>query len=92
MVEQGGELLEKTTKENQREAEEEITCAERLARELDKRKGHNGLQDDSGGSEDEHRDGALSWRHHPKFDSRRCTDCERLWHRSRSIHEEIGLI
>jgi hypothetical protein len=43
MVEQGGELPEKTSKELQREAEEEITHAERLARELDKRKGHNGL-------------------------------------------------
>jgi hypothetical protein len=43
MVEQGGELPEKTTKELQREAEEEIARAERLARELDKRKGHNSL-------------------------------------------------
>jgi hypothetical protein len=43
MVEQGGELPEKTTKELQREAEEDIARAVRLAWELDKRKGHNGL-------------------------------------------------
>jgi hypothetical protein len=43
MGEQGGELPEKTTEELQREAEEEIAHAERLAQELDKRKGHNGL-------------------------------------------------
>jgi hypothetical protein len=30
--------------------------AEQLVWELDKRKGHNGLQHDSGGSEDEHLD------------------------------------
>jgi hypothetical protein len=70
MVEQGGELLEKTTKEIQREAEEEIARVERLARELDKRKGHIGLQEDSGGSEDERRDGPPSRRRHSRFDSR----------------------
>jgi hypothetical protein len=43
MVEQGGELLEKTTEELQQEAEKEIACVERLAQELYKRKGHNGL-------------------------------------------------
>jgi hypothetical protein len=69
MVGQGCQPPEKTTKEIQREAEEEIARAERLARELDKRKGHNGLQDDSEGSEDEHRDGAPLGRHHPKFNS-----------------------
>jgi hypothetical protein len=50
MVEQGGELPDKTTEQLQWEAEEEIARAERLARELDKMKGHNGLQDDSEGS------------------------------------------
>jgi hypothetical protein len=39
MVEQGGELSEKTAEEIQRDAEEEIARIERLARELDKRKG-----------------------------------------------------
>jgi hypothetical protein len=80
MVEQGGEPSEKTAQEIQREAMEGIAHAEHLARELDKRKGHNSLQDDSGGSKDEHRDGFLSRRHHLKFDSERRTDCERLRH------------
>jgi hypothetical protein len=48
MVEQGGELSEKTTEELQQEAEDEIARAKHLAWELDKRKGHNGLQDDLG--------------------------------------------
>jgi hypothetical protein len=78
MVEQGGKLSEKITKEIQREAKKEIACAEHLARELDKRKGHNGFQDNSGGSEDEHRDGPPSWRHHLKFESQRRTDREQL--------------
>jgi hypothetical protein len=43
MVEQGGELPEKTAEELQQEAEEDIACAERLAQELDKTKGNNGL-------------------------------------------------
>jgi hypothetical protein len=43
MVDGGGELPEKTIEELQREDEEEIAQAERLARELHKRKGHNGL-------------------------------------------------
>jgi hypothetical protein len=51
-----------------------------LAKELDKRKGHNGmpghnsLQDDSRALEDEPRDGAPSRRHHPKFNSRHRAD------------------
>jgi hypothetical protein len=43
MVKQGGQLPAKTAKEIQWEAEEEIARAECLARELIKRKGHNGL-------------------------------------------------
>jgi hypothetical protein len=69
MVEQGGQLPAKTAKEIQWEAEEEIARAECLARELIKRKGHNGLQDDPEGSKDEHRDIAPSRRHHLKFNS-----------------------
>jgi hypothetical protein len=69
MVEQGGELPEKTTEELQQEAEEEIACAERLSWELDKRKGHNDLQEDSGGLDNEHPDGAPTKRRHPKFNS-----------------------
>jgi hypothetical protein len=76
----------------QREAEEEIACAERLARELDKRKGHYGLQDGSGGSEDEHLDGAPTRRHHAKFNSRCNADLDRLRHRSRSIREEFSRV
>jgi hypothetical protein len=67
------ELPEKTTEEIQQEAEEEITRAACLARELDQArdrgKRHNGPQDDSGASDDEPRDGAPTRRHHPKFDS-----------------------
>jgi hypothetical protein len=69
MVEQGGELLEKTTEELQWEAKEEIARAERLTWELDKSKGHNSLHDDSGGSEDERKNGAPTRRHHPEFNS-----------------------
>jgi hypothetical protein len=70
MVGQSDQPPEKTAEETQQEAEEEIARAERLGRELDKRKGHNGLQDDSEGLEDEHRDGAPLRRQHPKFNSR----------------------
>jgi hypothetical protein len=48
MVGQGDPPPTKTTKEIQQEAEEEMAQAAHLARELDKRKGHNDLQDDSG--------------------------------------------
>jgi hypothetical protein len=43
MVVIGDQSPEKTAKEIQREAEEEMARAECLHRELDKRKGHNGL-------------------------------------------------
>jgi hypothetical protein len=43
MVEQGGELPEKTIEEIQREVEEEIPRAKCLPRELNERKGHNGM-------------------------------------------------
>jgi hypothetical protein len=43
MVGQSDQPPEKTAEETQQEAEEEIARAERLGRELDKRKGHNGL-------------------------------------------------
>jgi hypothetical protein len=69
MVAQDGELPEKSTEEHQWEVDEEIACAERLAWELDKWKGHNGMQDDSRASEDERPDGAPTRRHHPKFNS-----------------------
>jgi hypothetical protein len=50
MVGQGDPPLAKTTEEIQREAEEEMARVAHLARELDKRKGYNNLQDDSGAS------------------------------------------
>jgi hypothetical protein len=96
MVGDREELPEKTTKEIQREAEEEIARVAHLARELDqervKGKKHNGLQDDSGASDDEPRDGAPIARHHPKFNSRCPTNRDRLRNRSRSICEEMGPI
>jgi hypothetical protein len=92
MMEQGGELPEKTTKDLQWEAGEEIARAKRLAWELDKRKGHDGLQDDSGGLKDEHPDGAPTRRHHPKFNSQHNTDRDQLQHRSRSIRQEFGQV
>jgi hypothetical protein len=72
MVENGEEVLEKTTD----------TRAARLARELDqaggKGKKHNGLQNDSDVSNDETRDGVSTRRHHWKFDSRCPTNRDRL--------------
>jgi hypothetical protein len=58
---------EKSVEEIAREAEEEIAWAVRLA-QMGKK--HNGLQDDSGSSGDEPRDGVPSRRHHPKFNAR----------------------
>jgi hypothetical protein len=52
----------------------ELARATRLAREAERGKRHNGLQDDSGASEDEPRDGAPARRHHPKFNLRRPVD------------------
>jgi hypothetical protein len=60
MVGQGEQPNEKTTEEIAREAMEEIARAARLTKEADKGKWHNGLQDDSGSSDDEPRDDAPS--------------------------------
>jgi hypothetical protein len=68
-VEQSGELPKHTIEEIQWEAMEEIGRAERLTRELDKRKGHNSMHDDSEALKDEHPDGAPTRRHHPMFNS-----------------------
>jgi hypothetical protein len=67
MVVNGEKLPKKTVEEIQREANEEIAHAARLAREAERVKRHNSLQDDSGASADEPRDGAPTRRHHPKF-------------------------
>jgi hypothetical protein len=82
MVGNGEELLEKTVEEIQREADEEIARATRLAREAKRGKRHNDLQDDSGASDDEPRYGAPTRRYHPKFNSWCPTDRDRLQNRS----------
>jgi hypothetical protein len=96
MVGNREELPEKTTEEMQQEADEEIARVAYLARELDQArdrgKRHNGMQDDSGASDDEPRDGAPTRRHHPKFDSRHPANRDRLRNRSRSIQEDMGQI
>jgi hypothetical protein len=74
MVGNGVELPEKTVEEIQREADEEIAHAACLAREAERGKRHSSLQDDSGASDDEPRDGAPTRRHHPKFNSWRPAD------------------
>jgi hypothetical protein len=58
---------EKTVEEIQWEAEGEIARASHLAKDAERGKRNNGLQDDSGAYDDEPRDGAPLWRHHPKF-------------------------
>jgi hypothetical protein len=82
MVGNGEELPKKTTKEIQQEAEEGITHASYLARELDqardREKRHNGMQDDLGASNDEPRDGDPVRRHNPKFNSWRPAHRDRL--------------
>jgi hypothetical protein len=92
MVEHGDEPHEKTIKEIQWEAMEEIARVAHFARDAEKGKRHNDLQDDSGESDDEPRDGAPTRRHHPKFNQWCPADQDRLRDRSRSISEEIGRI
>jgi hypothetical protein len=82
MVGNREELTEKTVEEIQREADEEIAHAARLAKEAKRGKRQNDLQDDSGASDDEPRDGAPTRRHHSKFNSRRPTDRDQLRNRS----------
>jgi hypothetical protein len=88
MVGNREELTEKTVEEIQREADEEIAHAARLAKEAKRGK----RQNDSGASDDEPRDGAPTRRHHSKFNSRRPTDRDQLRNRSWSIWEEISWI
>jgi hypothetical protein len=70
MVGQGEHPIDKMTEEITQEAEEKLARAAQLARDADKGKRHNCLQDDSGSSNDEPRDGAPSRRHQLKFNSR----------------------
>jgi hypothetical protein len=69
MVGNGEELPVKTIGEIQCEADEEIARVACLAREAERGKRHNSLQDDSGASDDEPRDGTPMKRKHPKFNS-----------------------
>jgi hypothetical protein len=92
MVEQGEEPPEKTVEEIQWEAEEEIAWVGHLARDAERGRRHNLLQDDSRISDDEPRDGAPLRRHNPKLNSPCPADWDRLRYRSRSIWEEIGQI
>jgi hypothetical protein len=92
MVRNGEKLPDKTVEKIQRETDIELTHAARLAREAERGKRHNGMQDDSGASDDEPRDGAPMRRHHTKFDSRYPANQDRLQNRSQSIQEMMGRI
>jgi hypothetical protein len=96
MVGNREELLKKTTEEIQQEAEEEIACVARLPGQLDqaryREKRHNGLHDNLGVSDDKPRAGAPTRRHHPKSNSQRQANLDRLRNWSRSIQEELGQI
>jgi hypothetical protein len=70
LVGQGDEPPEKTVEEIQWEAKEEIAQVAHLARDAQRGKKHNSLQDDSRASDDEPRDGSPPRRHHPKFNPR----------------------
>jgi hypothetical protein len=82
MVENREELPDKTIEEIQWETDVELARAARLAREAERGKRHNRLQDDSGPSVDEPGDGAPMRRHHLKFNSRRPADRDRFQNRS----------
>jgi hypothetical protein len=90
MVGQGDEPPEKTVEEIQLEAEEEIARAAHLTRDAERGKRHNGLQDNSGASDDEPRDATPLRRYRSKFNRRCPIDRGRLRDRSRSIREEIS--
>jgi hypothetical protein len=74
MVGNREELPEKIVEEIQREPDEEIARVAHFVRETERGKRNNDLQNDSGASDDEPRDGAPTRRHHPKLNSRRPID------------------
>jgi hypothetical protein len=74
MVGNREELPDKTVEEIQQETDIELVCAVCLAREVERGKRHNGMQDDSAASKDEPGDGAPMRRHHLKFNSWRPVD------------------
>jgi hypothetical protein len=78
MVGNGEGPPEKTVEEIKQEAKEEIACTTRLAKDAEKGKMPNSLQDDLGASDDEPRDEAPTRRHHPKFNSRCPANQDRL--------------
>jgi ABC-type Zn2+ transport system substrate-binding protein/surface adhesin len=78
MVGNGEELLDKTIEEIHQESAIELARAARLARDAERGKRHNGMQDDSGESEDKPGDGAATRRHHLNFNSRHLGDRDRL--------------
>jgi hypothetical protein len=82
MVVNEEELLEKTVKQIQWEADEEIARACHLATEAERGQRHNGQHDDSGALDDEIKDGTPMRRLHPKFNSWCPTDRDRLLNRS----------
>jgi hypothetical protein len=92
IVGNGEEVPEKAVKEIRWETDEELACTAQLGREAKRRKRHNDLQDDSGASEDEPRDGTPVRRHHPKVNSWHKADRDWLRNRSRAIREEINQI
>jgi hypothetical protein len=67
MVGNGEELLDKSVNVIQRETNVELARATRLAREAERGKRQNSLQDDSSASKDEPRDGTPMRRHHSMF-------------------------
>jgi hypothetical protein len=79
MVGNREEFPDKMVKEIQWETDIELARATFLAREAERVKRHNDMQEESGASEDEPRDGAPTRRHHPKFNSQRPIDRYRLW-------------
>jgi hypothetical protein len=82
MMGNGEEFSDKSVEEIQWETNEELARVARLAREAERGKRHNNLQDDLDALEDEPWDGAPTRRHHPKFNSWRPVDRDRLRNRS----------
>jgi hypothetical protein len=78
MVGHGEETPEMTVKVIQCEVEEEIARAAHLSKDTKRGKRHYDLQDDSGASNDEPRNGAPLRRHHPKFNPRCLVNRDRL--------------
>jgi hypothetical protein len=92
MVGNRDELPDKTVEEIQQETDIELACAAHLAREVERGKRHNGMQEDTAASKDEPGDGAPTRRHHLKFNSRCPVDRDQLRKLSQSICDKIDQI